>query len=159
MYFPLAYEEAIRAQSEKYGIDSYFINSIIRQESLFDRLSLSSAGARGLMQIMPGTGKRLHETEETRPFEVDSLFQANFNIGLGAKYLNQLKKHYQGNWVHILICYNAGPGVLEKWRKRFNDITDPDTFIESIPYPETRKYVKLVLRNYGIYQILYPRKL
>ena len=155
LYYPLTYEKTINMHSEKYGINSFFINSIIRQESLFNRHSISPSGARGLMQIMPETGKRLYTPTESQNFEPDELFRPNLNILLGTKYLNQLKENYRNNLIHILICYNAGPKPLERWKRRFRHIKDMDTFIESIPYPETRKYVKSVIRNYGIYQSLY----
>jgi len=108
------------------------------------------------MQIMPATGKKLYpKTKLKKPFEADILFEPDLNIQLGVKYVSQLNKRFGGNGTHILISYNAGPHVLKKWLKRFGHLTDLDVFIESIPYPETRRYVKHVLRNRGIYKTLY----
>ncbi len=155
-FFPLAYNEAVASNSKYRKVDPFFVNGIIRQESLFDSNALSPAGARGLMQIMPATGKKLYpKTKLKKPFEADVLFEPGLNIRLGVKYVSQLNKRFGGNGTHILISYNAGPHVLKKWLKRFGHLNDLDVFIESIPYPETRRYVKHVLRNRGIYNTLY----
>jgi len=155
-FFPLAYRDAVASNAKYRNVDPYFITSIMRQESLFNRKALSPAGARGLMQIMPATGKKLYPKGElNKPFVSDELFEPDLNIRLGVKYLSQLDKRFGGNGTHILISYNAGPHILKKWLKRFDDINDLDVFIESIPYPETRRYVKHVMRNRGIYKALY----
>ena len=155
-FFPLAYEEAILEYAKYRKVDPFFVNGIIRQESLFDSQALSPAGARGLMQIMPATGKKLYpKTKLKKPFDTDALFDPELNIRLGVKYVSQLNKRFGKNGMHILISYNAGPHVLKKWLKRFGHLSDQDVFIESIPYPETRRYVKHVLRNLGIYKALY----
>lgn len=155
-FFPLAHANTIGEISATYNIDPYFVKGLIRQESLFEAKALSGAGARGLMQIMPATGKSLYAGgQHKQPFDVELLFEPDFNIALGIKYLSQLNKRFGNNGTHILISYNAGPHVLKKWLKRFRKIEDPDVFIESIPYPETRRYVKHVLRNHGVYKFLY----
>ena len=155
-FFPLAYRDAVASNSKYRKVDPYFITSIMRQESLFNRKALSPAGARGLMQIMPATGKKLYpKSKLNKPFVSDALFEPDLNIRLGVKYVSQLDKRFGGNGTHILISYNAGPHVLKKWLKRFDNVNDLDVFIESIPYPETRRYVKHVLRNRGIYKALY----
>ncbi len=109
------------------------------------------------MQIMPYTGERLlvDTFPDPETFKADDLFNPDLNILLGVKYLKELKNKYNNNWVHILICYNAGPEALEKWLRRFHNIGDLDVFIEMIPYPETKNFVKQVLRNYGVYKFLY----
>jgi len=157
-FFPLAYNDAVIKNSKYLKVDPHFINGIIRQESLFDRRALSPAGARGLMQIMPATGKNLYpKTKQKIPFEADVLFEPELNISMGIKYVSQLNKRFGKNGTHILISYNAGPHILKKWLKRFGHLNDLDVFIESIPYPETRRYVKHVLRNRGIYKVLYSK--
>ena len=157
-FFPLAYADTIQKFSQAYNIDPYFVKGLIRQESLFEAQALSLAGARGLMQIMPATGKSLYGSDQyEKPFDEELLFQPDLNIALGIKYLSQLNKRFGNNGTHILISYNAGPHVLKNWLKRFRAIDDPDVFIESIPYPETRRYVKHVLRNHGVYKLLYKK--
>ena len=155
-FFPLAYNDSVSKNSKNLKVDPHFINGIIRQESLFDSRALSPAGARGLMQIMPTTGKNLYpKTKIKKPFEADVLFEPDLNIRMGTKYVSQLNKRFGENGIHILISYNAGPHILKKWLKRFGHLKDLDVFIESIPYPETRRYVKHVLRNRGVYMALY----
>jgi tetratricopeptide (TPR) repeat protein len=157
-FYPLAYAKAIHVNAKIFNIDPYFVKGLIRQESLFNSQVQSRAGAIGLMQIMPETGRRLYaNSKKSAPFNATILFNPETNIQLGVQYINQLNKRFKKNKTHILISYNAGPHNLKKWLKRFSHLQDPDAFIESIPYPETRKYVKKVLRNYGIYQSLYSK--
>jgi soluble lytic murein transglycosylase len=155
-FYPPAYDKTIRNISKNLGVNPYFVQGLIRQESLFNAKVQSRAGAIGLMQIMPKTGRSLHTNSNmTRPFKTDILFDPETNIQLGIQYIHQLKNRFKKNKTHVLISYNAGPHNLKKWLTRFKHIDDPDVFIESIPYPETRKYVKKVLRNHGIYKTLY----
>ena len=159
-FYPLAYAKIIHHNAKFFNVDPYFIKGLIRQESLFNAQVQSRAGAIGLMQIMPETGRTLYsDPKNSEPFHTEILFNPTINIELGVKYIHQLNKRFNKNRTHILISYNAGPHNLKKWLKRFSHLDDPDMFIESIPYPETRKYVKKVLRNYGIYQSLYPKKI
>ena len=156
-FYPLAYAEAIRDSAKNHGVDPYFVKGLIRQESLFDAQVKSRAGAIGLMQIMPKTGQLLYSNSKMDgSFSTDILFDPDTNIQLGTQYISELNQRFNKNVTHILISYNAGPHVLKKWLKRFSHLNDRDVFIESIPYPETRKYVKKVLRNHGIYRSLYP---
>ena len=157
-FYPLAYAKAIHLNAKIFNIDPYFVKGLIRQESLFNSQVQSRAGAIGLMQIMPETGRVLYaNSKKSEPFNTTILFNPETNIQLGIQYIDQLNKRFKKNRTHILISYNAGPHNLKKWLKRFRHLQDPDVFIESIPYPETRKYVKKVLRNYGIYQSLYSK--
>jgi soluble lytic murein transglycosylase len=106
---------------------------------------------------MPETGKKVYDTStKSQPFDADILFIPKTNIELGMKYLWQLHQRFGNNKTHILISYNAGPHVLQRWLKRFSSVKDPDEFIEYIPYPETQKYVKRVMRNQSIYKMLAP---
>ena len=157
-FYPLAYAKAIHDNAKIFNVDPYFVKGLIRQESLFNSQVQSRAGAIGLMQIMPETGRVLYaNSKKSEPFNTTILFNPETNIQLGIQYIDQLNKRFKKNRTHILISYNAGPHNLKKWLKRFSHLQDPDVFIESIPYPETRKYVKKVLRNYGIYQSLYSK--
>ncbi|MBI4389728.1 MAG: transglycosylase SLT domain-containing protein, partial [Nitrospinae bacterium] len=154
--YPLVYPEVIQMSSRNHKIDPFLVKGLIQQESMFEARSLSRAGARGLMQLMPETGKRIalsHEGE--KEFAADFLYNPETNVKLGVKYLGELAARFGDDPVNILICYNAGPDVLKKWRDRFRDLNDPDEFLESIPYQETRVYVKSVMRNYWIYKNLY----
>ncbi len=155
-FFPLAYFDMIKKPAATYSVDPFFVDGLIRQESLFDDDIVSPAGARGLMQIMPETGRRLYSAGSgDAGYDPETLFDARVNVRLGIKFLGQLAKRFGKKGMYLLISYNAGPHVMEKWLKRFAHIQDEDVFIESIPYPETRGYVKRVMRNYGIYRRLY----
>jgi tRNA dimethylallyltransferase len=159
-FYPSAYSNYVKEEANKYDLDPWLVEGLIRQESMYDTRSLSPAGARGLMQIMPKTGRQLFaRTHPEQNFENEFLFEPDINIKLGVKYLNDLTRKHKGNGVYILITYNAGPKVLKAWKRRFSSIKDRDIFIESIPYPETRGYVKRVSRNYEIYKNLYPTPL
>ncbi|MBI4383726.1 MAG: tRNA (adenosine(37)-N6)-dimethylallyltransferase MiaA [Nitrospinae bacterium] len=158
--YPLVYPEIIQMSSRNHKIDPFLVKGLIQQESMFEARSLSRAGARGLMQLMPETGKRIalsHEGE--REFAADFLYDPETNVKLGVKYLSELAARFGDDPVNVLICYNAGPDVLKRWRDRFRDLKDPDEFLEAIPYQETRVYVKSVMRNYWIYKNLYPEGL
>lgn len=155
--YPTAYAESIRFSSRNHRVDPFLVRGVIHQESMFDTKALSRAGARGLMQLMPETGRRLAlSLEEQKPFVPDLLFDPEVNIKLGVRYLSELLKNTGDNPAHVLISYNAGPDILKKWLQQFQSLEDEDEFLESIPYQETRLYVRRVLRNLGIYKILYP---
>jgi soluble lytic murein transglycosylase-like protein len=156
-FYPSVYSEQVKHEAGKYDLDPWLVVGLIRQESMYSAKSLSSAGARGLMQIMPKTGKQLlARTDPDQTFDKEILFEPDVNIRLGVRYLHDLNRKHKGNGVYILITYNAGPKVLRAWLNRFSNIKDMDVFVESIPYPETRGYVKHVFRNHGIYKNLYP---
>ncbi len=159
-YFPLVFKQDIYSQAKILNIDPFMATSVIRQESMFDHNSMSVVGARGLMQIMPHTGERFYEFEkDKRQFQPNLLFDPLINIRIGTKYLKELNSKYNGNWVKILSCYNAGPEAVADWEARFPETKDPDEFVERIPYPETRNFVKRVLRNRGVYRVIYEKNL
>ncbi len=154
-FFPPAFSKAINSYSKKYNVDPLLVKGLIRQESLYNTNSLSPAGARGLMQIMPKTGRRIfRQIDSSKEFDVDSLFQPEINIELGILYLSKLNQKHKNNKNYILINYNAGPKVLRAWKRRFRHLKDVDVFVESIPYTETRNYIKKVMRNLWTYKFL-----
>jgi soluble lytic murein transglycosylase len=129
---------------------------VARQESTFRPALVSSAGAVGVMQIMPGTAKHLAQTDlEIRPEHIANLESPESSLRLGAHYLARMLERSGGNLVYALASYNAGPVNCDKWRAEFRK-ADLETFIESIPYSETCDYVKRVLGNYAAYCSLYP---
>jgi len=145
--FPTLYSDIISKYNN--GLDLNFVLSLIRQESAFNTQAKSSVGARGLMQLMPATAKRLVKYRRK-----DDLYEPSLNIKAGTKYLKGLLNNYDGNMVLALSSYNAGPSKVRHWMKTIFSSTDPIHMIEEIPYRETRLYVKLIYRNLFFYSLL-----
>lgn len=148
LFYPKWYEEEIFASAKKYGLDPLLVMALIRQESAFERTAISPVGARGLMQIMPGTARLL-----ARGTTKKDLMRSELNVELGSKFVAQLLKRFDGNLVLALAAYNAGPGVVKEWKERYK-VENPLLFKDLIPYRETREYVASILRNWYWYQVL-----
>lgn len=145
--FPLAFDQSIKQQAQKQNINPAWAFAIARKESSFMTDANSPAGAKGLMQLLPSTAKEVGR----RSISKNYLFDASNNIKLGTKYLRQLLNGNKGNSVLATASYNAGPYRVKQWLK--NSETMPaDMWIETIPYTETRDYVKSVLAYQQIYQ-------
>ena len=144
----------IKRESGKYNIDPLLVLSLIRQESLFNKGALSYAGARGLMQIMYYTARRLAREAQFRGLRKQHLYNPDINIKLGVFYLKKLYKLYGKKNHHlVLAAYNAGEHRVNYWKTVFKDFSK-DEFVEMIPFTQTRKYVKIILTNYNIYKRL-----
>lgn len=146
LMYPLHRFDLIR-QHEK-TVDPYLVVSLIRQESAFNDQARSIAGARGLMQLMPATARRLERVS------VYSLFQPKINIRLGVKFFGKLLERFSGQAEDALAGYNAGPQRVDEWRLRY-PVEDPLLFVDLIPFKETREYVASIARNYYWYLRLY----
>jgi soluble lytic murein transglycosylase len=131
--------------------------AMMRQESAFDALAESSAGARGLMQLMPATARQMARSLGVRfsPHRLHS--DPAYNVKLGTAYLSGLLSQYDGSYVLALAAYNAGPARLRSWINDNGDPRQPDVdaidWIEMIPYGETRDYVQRVLENLQVYRL------
>ncbi len=145
--FPLAFESDIKRYSKKHKIDPAWSFAIARRESSFMSDANSGVGAKGLMQIMPATAKQL----KRRSVSVKYLLNAKNNVTLGTKYLKMLSDSYKGNHVLATASYNAGPHRVKKWAKAARGMPT-DMWIETIPFKETREYVKSVMAYQQIYQ-------
>lgn len=156
IHFPRAYWPYAVEMGRATGLDPYLVLAVAKQESMFRARSTSSAGARGVMQLMPPTAKWMNEVESAITNEdVADLENPRSSIKLGAYYLRRMLSRSDGNLIFALCSYNAGPGNLDKWRARYS-AADLDAFIENIPFDETKHYVKKVLGNYAAYRSLYP---
>ena len=154
--FPPAFVPLVLEASRETGVAPHLLLAVALRESTFRAWVRSSAGARGVMQIMPATGTWLTQVEPALPPEAaQQLDRPLLSFRMGAYYLQRMIERSNSNLVYALVSYNAGPGNLDRWRRRFGDIDD-DLFIESIPFPETRNYVKSVLGAYAAYRSLYP---
>lgn len=153
---PLAFWPLVRRISAEAGVDPYLVLAVARQESTFRARIVSRAGATGLMQLMPATAKWLGDTDKNiTPGQAAHLSSPENSIRMGAFYMRRMLDRSGGNLVYALASYNGGPGNCDKWRKRFPG-ADMDTFVESIPFGETKDYVKKVLANLAAYHSLYP---
>jgi soluble lytic murein transglycosylase len=152
--YPLPRREMLVRAARDRGLDPILVASVIRQESAFDPRIVSRAGAVGLMQVMPATGRQLAAAAGPRDFGVESLVTPEINLHLGTLYLRDLWRRYDGDLNLVLSAYNAGPTRADAW-KRFPEASDSPRFVERIPFAETRDYVKRVRRNMALYGALY----
>jgi soluble lytic murein transglycosylase len=152
--YPLGMMDRITKLMSSDRLNPYLVASIIREESMYDPKAISMAGAVGLMQVMPETGRWIARQLGLKGFEPDQLFDQDLNIKLGSWYLAHLFEQFKGNVVFTVAAYNAGPEAVAEWIQR-GDFQDMDEFIEQIPFSETRLYVKKVLRSYYEYQFIH----
>lgn len=152
--YPFPYRDEVIAQSRRRGIDPFLVAGLIRQESMFNPTAVSSAGAIGLMQIMPKTGVSLGRRDGLKTVSKQSLRNPGVNIRLGTLFVSDLLQRYGGSMTHVLAAYNAGSSRVARWRDQ-PEAADPDMFAERIPFSETREYVKIVQQNRRMYRALY----
>ncbi|MCD8456207.1 lytic transglycosylase domain-containing protein [Xylella taiwanensis] len=148
--FPVRHDATINREAAKHGLDPAWIAAEIRAESVFNPRARSPANARGLMQVLPSTAasvaKRIGLTDYGN---ADNLYDADTNIAIGSAYLRQLLDQYNHPYLTI-AAYNAGPGSVQRWLAQRPNY-DPDLWIETINYKETREYVARVLAFSVIY--------
>ncbi len=144
-------------ETPRNGPERGLLHAVMRQESNFDAKAESGAGALGLMQLMPNTARGVAKQVGVG-YSKTRLGEPSYNIRLGAAYLASLLSQFDGSYVLALAGYNAGPGSVQKWIKRFGDPRKKDVdvvdWIEMIPYGETRFYVQHVLENLQVYRHL-----
>jgi soluble lytic murein transglycosylase len=155
--YPQGYWDSIVTYSHKYGQDPYFVAAIVREESQFHAEALSPAGARGVMQVMPATGEWIAQIIRMKGFNQSMLFDSDTAINLGTWYISHLMKLFNGDPLFVAAAYNAGPDAVTTWLSKTGRGVERDEFVESIPYSETRGYVKKVLRNYAEYKRIYGK--
>ena len=129
--------------------------AVVRQESGFDPGAISSAGARGMMQLMPATARHMARSLDLDP-DRHSLDDPAFNLLLGSAYMNRLVRRYDGSLLLAVAAYNAGPGRIGRWLKRYGDPraahVDPVDWVETLPFAETRNYVQRVFEGLTVYR-------
>ncbi len=155
--FPLAYKNDIKNYSGQYGIPAEFVYAIIRQESSFTEDATSVAGARGLMQIMPETAKAVSKTSRISYSDHKQLFTSQKNINIGIAYLQQLAKRFAKHPILMAAAYNAGPRQVVYWLQN-HPPKEIDVWIETLPWQETRNYLKNVTAFYVVYQYRLKQK-
>jgi soluble lytic murein transglycosylase len=150
--YPWPARAAVEAEALEFGVDATLLVAIIRQESVFDVEALSPAGARGLAQLTQGTAALTARGLDVT-FYPAWITVPDLNLHLGAAHLAELLRRY-ARLEAAIAAYNAGGSPVNRWLER-DGADDPDQFIELIPYPETRGYVRSVLRNRELYRALY----
>ena len=150
--FPQTYSNHILREASNNQLDPALIFAITRQESAFITSARSSAGCLGLMQLLPSTAKMVAKSLRESLVSETELLTADKNIRLGSKYFRIILNQYKQNSVLAAAAYNAGPGRVKQWLPKYDMAAD--TWIESIPYKETRNYVKNILTYTTIYQQL-----
>ena len=149
--YPFPYVDTIANWSQQRQLNPMLVTGLIRQESRFESDIKSSVGAVGLMQVMPETGAFIASSIKVKDFK---LGDPETNIKFGTWYLDHTHLEYNNNSMLAVASYNAGPGAVSDWLSK-SKTQDPDEFVEAIPYPETKGYVKSVLGNYWNYLRLY----
>ena len=152
--YPLAYASLVQAAGREYEVSPLILLALIRQESLYDPLAMSVAGAVGLTQVIPATAMDIAQKLGETDFEPRDLLEPSLNIEFGASYLRDQLVLFDGNLYLALAAYNGGPGNALRWRDDPSAV-DPDFLVETIDLEETRSYLELVLANYGVYRFLY----
>ncbi len=148
--FPLPHEKRIRQYAAKRSLDLGWVYALIRAESAFIEEVRSPAGALGLMQVMPETGRLTARSIGYRGFNTEMLLNEKHNVAIGTAYLKQMYDRFDGNVVLATAAYNAGPGNVNRWLPEPNCL-EAAIWIEKIPFDETRKYVRRILYFASIY--------
>jgi soluble lytic murein transglycosylase-like protein/tetratricopeptide (TPR) repeat protein len=156
LLFPAPFLETLSLSAQRAEVPVLLACSVIRQESLWDPAAVSRSGALGLMQLLPSTGswvarRRGIEAPPSEPF-----FDPGWNTRVGCAYLKESLDRNGGNLHLALAAYNAGQSRVNQWTARPRCPKDPDLFVESIPFYETRSYVRRILLNLWEYMRLYP---
>ena len=152
--YPFPFRQMIEAEARANHVDPFTAAALIRQESQFSARATSYVGARGLMQLMPATGRTLAAEVGIDDWDPALLYLPEVNVHLGTRYVGQQVEAYDGSLPAIFGAYNAGPHQVDAWRA-FPEFGRAALFTERIPFRETRDYVKILTRNRAIYQGLY----
>jgi soluble lytic murein transglycosylase len=151
--FPMPYQETFSRHGGARRVPATELMAIARRESAFFPEVRSPVGARGLMQVMPATGKQVASTLGIAHRSAD-LYDVEHNVLLGSAYYRQLLDRFGGNRVFALAAYNAGPHRVDRWRNKPGQEVPVEVWIETIPYRETRNYVQAVLSYNVVFQYL-----
>jgi len=152
--FPVSYASLIEQQTGEKKLDKALVYGLIRRESTFDKHARSPVGARGLMQIMPATGKQIANRLKEKWKSAAILYEPEVNVRFGTDYFQMLLERFDGNPVLAMAAYNAGPHRVNRWLPQGTEMT-ADNWIETIPFKETRQYVSTILT----YAVIYQRQL
>ncbi len=152
--YGLYYPDLVLPDAEANGLDPLFLYSVIRQESLFEGFVRSSAGARGLMQVIPSTGAQIvSQLGWPLNYSEKDLYRPDVSVAFGSHYLANNRDLLDGDLYAALAAYNGGPGNALGWKELAGD--DPDLYVESVRFEETRNYIRNIYEIFVIYKRLY----
>ena len=152
--YPMTYAPEIRAAAAEFSLDPAYVASVVLAESSFDAEAVSSAGAIGLMQIMPATGEWIAGKLEDEPFDVQRLYQPEVNLRYGCWYLRFLLDRYDGDMYTASTAYHQGQGRVDQWLEDPEYSEDGRT-LTAISSAVTDTYVNRIMESYAHYQELY----
>lgn len=156
LLYPIYFDGPIATEAPRHGIDPFLAQALMREESYFNEKAISSSNAFGLMQLLPATAGDVAKWEGMGGFQANQLFLPAVNIRLGTRYLEYLHTTFNGNSMPSVGAYNGGPNAMKRWVGASSVFSsDPDLFIEQIPYDQTRDYIKKVFGSYWNYKRLY----
>jgi soluble lytic murein transglycosylase len=151
--YPRDYMPLLQDAQKAEGVSPDVMLALMRQESFFDPLAGSGAGATGLTQVIPSTGQEIATDMGVSDFTDADLLRPVVSISFGAHYLQQQLSDFEGNLYFALAAYNAGPGAAQSWADAAGD--DVDLFLEQVDVGEANLYVRLVMQNLAVYRYLY----
>lgn len=158
LLYPIHYAPFIAREAARQGVDPLLALSLMREESHFNDMAVSSSRALGLMQLMPATAQEVAGWEGIAGFQPMMLFDPAMNIRLGCRYLKYLSQTLNGQPMPMVGAYNGGPNAMKRWMAQSSALTnDPDQFVEDIPYDQTRDYIKKVFASYWNYRRVYEQ--
>ena len=153
LVYPAYYADLVAPEAQARGLDPLLIFALVRQESLFESLSYSTAAAHGLMQIIPSTGQEIATALKWPDYSQSDLYKPYISVKFGVYYLARQRDGLDGDLYAGLAAYNGGPGNSARWKAASGD--DPDLFYETITFSETRLYIRRISEYYFVYKKLY----
>lgn len=149
--FPQPYDDIVTKNAKRFSLTPEYVYGVMRQESAMNSIARSHAGARGLMQLMPATAKEVAGQLKMKSPNRTALMQPKVNVQLGSKYLRSMLDRYDNQQVLATASYNAGPHRVKRWLPPSEKMS-ADVWVDTIPYDETRKYVRRVMAYSTVYE-------
>jgi soluble lytic murein transglycosylase len=156
LVYPTYYADLVVPEAQSRGLDPLLVFALLRQESLFESLSYSSAAAHGLMQIIPATGQEIATVLQWPGYSRADLYKPYVSIKFGIYYLARQRDGLDGDLYAALAAYNGGPGNAVHWKAESGD--DPDLFYETVSFSETQLYIRRISEYYEVYKKLYATR-
>jgi soluble lytic murein transglycosylase len=156
LVYPIYYDDLVVPEAQARGLDPLLVFALIRQESLFESLSFSSAAAHGLMQIIPSTGQEIANALKWPDYSRLDLYKPYISIKFGVYYLARQRDGLDDDLYAALAAYNGGPGNSARWQAASRG--DPDLFYETVSFSETRLYIRRIVEYDEVYKRLYATR-